>query len=655
MTMKSTIRRLLWYRNRLASMSADELLHRVSEQLKRSTSAYSTPDFSTDVNTSADLPVFPGLYDGLMKLADDSHALTEWADVAKRAEAGKLKLLGVEWPGNRESNRWSLDPVSHKHWPQDDYCFHIDYRHNSEFGDIKYVWEMNRLQYLQPIAALAAVNNDRALADFCANEIESWIDNNPPFLGVNWISGIELASRVVSMLTVTTLVGADSFDENLRYKLRSCLSAHGYWLMRYPSRFSSANNHLIAEAAALYLLGTLAPWLKNSNGCAEYGRTVLIEEVLKQIHADGVGAEQSPTYTAYSIEWLLLCGLIGKLHDQPFPDSYWQRIKLAGDFLRWITDSSGNQPRIGDDDEGRVFFSQSAPESYVSSVLGCLSSVTGNTDLAPPATNRHLREAFFGSTIADSSTLSGLRCFNSGGYTVSRSYQNGIESLLVFDHGPLGHLAIAAHGHADTLSIWLHLKGRPVLVDAGTFLYHSGGEWRDHMRGTSAHNTLNIEGCNSSIISGAFNWATKASASILSFESRGERWSLEAEHGGYNQRFGVSHRRRIEQREDGSFDVVDSLNGNARGHLPVEIGFLLHPDLEAQSNDNRWIVYDNGTPILEITNCSSSLIASTQYGIESPLGGWYSGAFSHKTPAKRLLLSGVLAINTACRISFRVL
>ena len=33
-------------------------------------------------------------------------------------------------------------------------------------------------------------------------------------------------------------------------------------------------------------------------------------------------------------------------------------------------------------------------------------------------------------------------------------------AVLTFDHGPVGYLSIAAHGHADTLAVWLSI-GRP--------------------------------------------------------------------------------------------------------------------------------------------------------------------------------------------------
>src|SRR5260221_2834075 len=194
----------------------------------------------------------------------------------------------------------------------------MDPRHAPDQGDIKYVWELNRLQYLQPIAALAALDGDADLARFCRDEIESWIGANPPFRGVAWKSGIELGLRVVSLLVVVTLLGDAGFTRGQRRHIWATLAAHGAWLARFPSRFSSANNHLVAEATGLFLLGATAPALPHSADHADYGRRTLEAEAPRQILAHGVGAQQSPTYAALSLECLLGTAAVGHHLGRPF-------------------------------------------------------------------------------------------------------------------------------------------------------------------------------------------------------------------------------------------------------------------------------------------------------------------------------------------------
>ncbi|MFX8856461.1 hypothetical protein ABTM81_19730, partial [Acinetobacter baumannii] len=88
-----------------------------------------------------------------------------------------------------------------------------------------------------------------------------------------------------------------------------------YWLKRFPSRYSSANNHLIAEEAALFILGSL--WQGTAIDPLQ-ARDVLIAEAFRQIYDDGVGAEQSPTYTAFTCEWYLLAFRVAEAAGAPF-------------------------------------------------------------------------------------------------------------------------------------------------------------------------------------------------------------------------------------------------------------------------------------------------------------------------------------------------
>ena len=78
----------------------------------------------------------------------------------------------------------------------------------------------------------------------------------------------------------------------------------------------------------------------------------------------------------------------------------------------------------------------------------------------------------------------GLRSFPTGGYSVIRG-KGEAPAVLTFDHGPVGYLSIAAHGHADTLAVWLSIGNQPIFVDAGTYRYHSRRVLRDAFRHTA--------------------------------------------------------------------------------------------------------------------------------------------------------------------------
>ena len=111
---------------------------------------------------------------------------------------GDLKFLGVGLPsdeswadGAPSPTIWLRDPTKGCCWPGADiYCFNVNFRHASEkFGDVKYVRELNRLQFLHPIAAHVAATGDTTLTRWAFQILASWMAANPPFRGVNWVSG----------------------------------------------------------------------------------------------------------------------------------------------------------------------------------------------------------------------------------------------------------------------------------------------------------------------------------------------------------------------------------------------------------------------------------------------------------------------------------
>jgi uncharacterized heparinase superfamily protein len=616
-----------WYINRLRAMSPAEIAHRFSETARRRISAKRRYTFDS---ARSDIPFLS--FDPSRLKAIDESTLSRWRRLIPRGEApGTYRALGQEFELSPEID-WHRDPQSGQRWPSDAYCFDIDYRNDHSRGDIKFVWELNRLQFLPVMAALSVIDGDDDLADLSVRMIESWINANPPFKGVNWVSGIELALRAVSILLTIGLIGPDRINDRLARKIDESLSAHAYWLKRFPSRFSSANNHLIAEAAARFILGTLGI-SQDAESDANAARESLVVEARRQIYDDGVGAEQSPTYTAFTCEWYLLAFALAEQIGRPFPVATIARIAAAGEYLRWNLDSAGNHPRIGDDDEGRVISSGEGHEPlYVSSIVNAIAAQPGHRDLATSYGTQQLRNCLLGRPPVPAPDNFGTRTFADGGYTVSKRIVGNRSALVVIDHGPLGYLSIAAHGHADALSVMLHLDSIPVLVDAGTFLYHSGGATRDHLRGTPVHNTVCIDGKNQSEISGAFNWSRKANCWLVGVDEHGGQQTITARHDGYAGSHGLLCERSVTIDEDGitiSDQFLSAGDRSARAVSSIRSGFLLHPDCSAILEDRDVVVLHSGAPILRFVGGSELKIELED--------AEYSPAFGMTQPAVRVV------------------
>lgn len=643
-----------WYINRLRAMSAPEVAHRVREQATRRRWRRSAAGWDRFACGDGGLPALPVLGERLdAAVARDPALATRIGDECARVLQGELTLLGRAWPPGtlaglevRDPELFLRDPVGGMLWPgAERYCFDVPYRHVDGRGDVKYLWEINRLQMLQVAAAHARITRDADLEGRTLDVITAWMDANPPFRGPNWSSGIELAVRIVTLVVVLSL-RRDPPDTEQRRRLRAFLNAHAFWLALYPSRFSSANNHAISEGLGLFLAGLLAPDLPDAAAHEHEGRELLERECLLQIAVDGVGVEQSPTYTAFSMEMIAFAALAGQLAGQPLAPAVTARLTVAAEHFAWLMNAHGETPAIGDNDEGRIIATSVDSERlYPCSVAACVAALGGTPGVALPASRPpELREALFTATPARDAAPaavapSGLRTFPDGGYSVVRGSIAGCPTVLVFDHGPLGYLSIAAHGHADALAVWLDVAGSGVLVDAGTWLYHAGGRMRDQFRSTGVHNTVLVEGASQSIPAGAFNWSHKATGRLRG-AGEGPAWWIEAEHDGYVGRFGVIHVRRLAAGGAGEIVITDRLEGE-QAPRKASIRFLPAPGLTVTAT-SRGFRLSRGDGLRASLEGPADFTPRRIAALPETATGWVSDRFGHRQAAAMLAFDGML-------------
>jgi hypothetical protein len=618
----SVLRQLAWYARRAARMSAPEIAFRGREQIKRLKDARTHWGWDGFGQFKEPVSGLPG-----MRVADARTLRSELESEIVRLRERRFCLLNQEWPPAATWDAvWHLDPVTRAQWPgRGTFAFDATYRHVEGLGDVKFVWEANRLQFL-PILALAGE------WDVASEVLHSWMTQNPPFDGINWTSGIEAATRIVSLLGMLAFADAD-ICRQLDRPIRAFLETHAFWIDRYPSLYSSANNHRIAELVGLFLAGVCAPGLADAAQWREQSRLELEQRITRLFLPDGVGAEQSTTYAPYALEWFALAGIAGDASGHAFSSAYKALAGKAAEHLRWLMDDDARTPQIGDGDETRVLaFRQEPEDRYPASVSALVARWLDKPELIPDARHTHFRD-MLGPTANESSSSeipSGMRVFEDGGYTVIREATGRGTILAVLDHGPLGFLSIAAHGHADALSVWLHWGDEVIFVDAGTYLYHSGGAWRDHFRSTAIHNTLAIDDANQSMIAGPFNWARHAHSRVVAKLAN----SLTAEHTGYIKRFGVLHRRTMSYAKR-SLVVEDYLLDQSRSK-PVswKLGFMVAPGIEAK-------IYGDHVALTTPKGRSLRLVQefrqASGWGVERVS---YSPSFNRKLDASRIFLAG---------------
>jgi hypothetical protein len=527
----------------------------------------------------------------------------------------------------------------------------LDYRDDSRVGDIKLLWELGRHQYLIPLAVAYAVTGNAEYRRGLIEQIESWINENPFGLGIHWCSSLEASLRLISWALIHSLLtlrdGKDGFFSSVadRRKLGDAIYQQAWFIRHHVSRYSSANNHLIGELTGLWVACNVFELGPEGRNWGTFAQQELEREAIRQVHDDGVDKEQAIYYHLWVLEYLFVAWLIGKRATAPFSSEFENRIVAMAKFLRDIAPANGDPPQIGDSDNGFVTrFDPHWPDDPYSEVVTAIGHVFSREELLP-LSGAPCQKAFWYGMIAG--TLPnpkgiGIRIaahnaypkkYHAGGYAIL-----GSDTVhIVLKAGPFGYPSIAAHAHADALSIVLALDDEWWLVDPGTYAYHSEKSWRDYFRGTSAHNTITIDGTNQATIGGAFLWLTHTIGTITAsgVTPDGNQW-VEAEHDGYISRR-VLHQRRIEYRPgENRIIVTDSVTGEGQHELAAHFHFMPTIVISSDTNNGGWMIRKSGSKRSLGIEVDPAWHWENARGAEQPPLGWYSSALGQKVPANTL-------------------
>jgi hypothetical protein len=576
---------------------------------------------------------------------ESAAALVKAAD---RLMQGEWEVLGVARADLAEPD-WFADPVTGRRSAADRYAFRINHRSEQQTGNIKQVWEVSRLHHLTVLAAAWYVSQDDRYAERVAEQLRSWFRQNPFLTGVHWTSGIELGIRLISLTWIRRLLdtwpGVADLFEHSDLAVRQ-IYWHQQYLATFRSRGSSANNHVIAEAAGLLAASCAFGWFGPSRRWRREAALVLERELISNTFLSGVGRELASDYQGFVAELGLLAGLEAAVAGRPLSGGVWQRLTAMLDSGAALLDERQRPPRQGDGDEGRVLQLDEPARTGWPALLALGGALAGPARWWPPA-QPDVRSTLVGALAGPAREVAGRPAerparFADAGVTLLRADgAPGQEIWCRCDGGPHGYLSIAAHAHADALSVEVRRGGVDVLADPGTYCYHGEPAWRSYFRSTLAHNTLEVAGQNQSRAGGPFLWLRHAATREISVTDTGREASWTAEHDGYTGlQPSARHRRRVGlDREAGVIEITDELDG---GPHPVRLAFHLGPEVQAELDGSAarlgWPGADApGGARLELPG---ALRWSLHHGETDPILGWYSPGLGHRVPAVTLLGEG---------------
>jgi hypothetical protein len=667
---------LTWYSRRLRAMSAGELAWRVRSALRDRVdrgrlAAGLIP------KPLGDLRLYPEssmaarwcpLEIGAWRVLPAGDPRASWRDAliarADAIRAHRFSFFDLEQVDVGTPVDWNRDHASGTAAPRT-FAAAIDYRDARVTGDAKVVWEPNRHHHLVVLARAYRATGRIEYASAVAEQLESWLDQSPFGFGMNWRSPLELAIRAINWVwAIDLLTGSNVFAPALSGRLLHALRLHVWEIARKYSRGSSANNHLIGEAAGVFVATSYCGQLPDAAALRRDAGAILAREIVAQTFPSGATREQAFGYHLFVLQFFVYAGFVARWSRFELPAEYWQRLGAMLEFADALCEA-GPAPAFGDADDGYVLDLGNGVRDVraivaVGALLreqrgGDVGSSRVGVDRPPVETIEWLKAPGAADHLPavprsiDGAAALTSRDFPDTGYYLLQWGSAGDRDRVsvLFDCGELGFTAIAAHGHADALSFTLRAFGHDVFVDPGTFDYFTYPEWREYFRSTRAHNTVVVDGESQSVLLGSFLWGERATARCTAWEGRADGGAVAGEHDGYRRLADpVICRRRLElSRASRSLIVDDEIA--AQGAHDVTLCFHLADGCEArQDGQVVRIDFSAGAAVLRL---DGRLAIRMVKGGGPEEGGWVSAGYHRRAPAWTILASARVRGDTTIR------
>lgn len=272
----------------------------------------------TEAWASSLLKTWPGQVAERVRHGEAARVLGKLYDAQARAElAGRthaLRVTGqwtlyealpcsigapIEWLRHPDSrgHHWALEPGASV------------WRTAPHMGDIKDIWEVGRCGWLFDLIRQRACDGDtQTWSSMVAEQVARFEHQHTArYLGPHFASGQECAIRAVRLcMAAAVFMKDEGWAVHDTHRTQRVLYAHGLWIERHLdfARHAVPNNHVIAEALALWMLGECAPWWPECARWQALARRVLHQEIATQFSDDGGYCQASHTYHRAALEML---------------------------------------------------------------------------------------------------------------------------------------------------------------------------------------------------------------------------------------------------------------------------------------------------------------------------------------------------------------
>jgi hypothetical protein len=505
------------------------------------------------------------------------------------------------------------------------------------YGDVKFLWEPARFGWAFTLGRAFHLTSAEKYARAFWKYFDRFDSANPPFQGPHWVSGQEVAIRLMALVWSAQVFAHAKASTTARLARLAIAIAHH--AVRIPPTLvyarSQANNHLVTEAVALYVAGAALdhkPW-------RTLGWRWLNRALQRQISSYGEYIQHSVNYHRLMLHSALLADSVRRGRSEQWPAASRQALTRASHWLFSMVDPiSGSTPNLGANDGALLLPLASAAFPDFRPTVQAAARAFLRADL-PPGDWDEL-SLWLGlpaaSHAADSTAYAAehLRGKNSWVYLHASQFRSRL-------------------GHMDQLHLDLWWRGLNLLSDAGTVLYNAPPPWNNPLVSSAVHNLVSPDGREQMTRAGRFivlDWFPAVTKRVLALDPS-VVGRLVGSHRGY-ERLGIRYERSVTLLQRERWRVRDELIFTRPRHHPIRLHWLVL--------DGQWTLRQTGmqtrlrlrTPLgwitLEITG--QGLDAAPEVTLiragktllgprpAQPYEGFLSRTYAEKVPALSLSL-----------------
>lgn len=430
-------------------------------------------------------------------------------------------------------------------------------------GDVKDLWEAARFSWAEDLARGWTLTSDVRYPTAFGAILNRFLQENPPFSGVQALSAQETALRLIQVaLTVSVFsAGREPFPDPVLERMARCTAERILTTRDYA--IAQNNNHWLSEAAGLMTVGAIFPDGSRSERYFRTGWRDFQSALKAQLLPDGEYVQYSANYHRFALQLVLWVNFLLQQRGMTWPMELILPLRRSIRKLSAEVDSwSGGANNVGHNDGALLFAFGSPFGDYRPTLQACARVFFGRPFFAPGPWDE------LGVWLRAQPLPESLI-----GVEFPVSYLDRTALRLERADGWASLRAVAFRrdrpAQSDQLHVSIWAQGKPIVLDPGTYRYNGAAGFENRLKLASLHNGLVIDDIEPMTDAGKFLWLDWRSARILEAGTA----TVMAEHFAYRS-MGATAKRRL-SRADTGWLVEDSVRSDSNAVRTARINWLL--------------------------------------------------------------------------------